>query len=30
MIVAPIAEDFFQRLLHETDPTEAVGTLSDR
>jgi len=27
---APIAEDFFRRLLYETDPLEAVGTLSDR
>lgn len=27
---APIAEDYFNRLLHETDPLEAVGTLSDR
>ena len=26
----PIAEDFFKRLLHGTDPLEAVGTLSDR
>jgi hypothetical protein len=30
MDVAPIAEDFFQRLLHETEAVEAVGTLSDR
>jgi hypothetical protein len=28
--VAPIAEDFFQRLLHETDALQAVTTLSDR
>jgi hypothetical protein len=27
---APIAEDFFKRLLYGTDPLEAVGTLSDR
>ena len=30
MDTAPIAEDFFKRLLHATDPVEAVGTLSDR
>jgi hypothetical protein len=28
--VAPIAEEFVQRLLHETDPLEAVSILSDR
>jgi Domain of unknown function (DUF4375) len=30
MDTAPIAEDFFKRLLHATDPLEAVGTLADR
>ncbi len=30
MDAAPIAEDFFKRLLRGTDPLEAVGTLSDR
>jgi hypothetical protein len=30
MVTAPIAEDFFKRLLLSTDPNEAVGTLSDR
>lgn len=30
MDAAPIAEDFFQRLLQGTDPIEAVGILSDR
>ena len=30
MDTAPIAEDFFKRLLHGTDPLEAVGALSDR
>jgi hypothetical protein len=30
MDVAPIAEDFFQRLLHETDPIEAIDILSER
>ena len=28
--VAPIAEDFVRRLLHETDPLEAIGILSSR
>jgi hypothetical protein len=28
--VAPIAEDFFQRLVYETNPLEAVGTLANR
>jgi hypothetical protein len=28
--VAPIAEEFVQRLMHETDPLEAVNTLSAR
>jgi hypothetical protein len=30
MDAAPIAEDFFKRLLHETDPLEAVEILSER
>jgi hypothetical protein len=30
MDTAPIATDFFNRLLHETDALEAVGILSDR
>jgi hypothetical protein len=30
MGAAPIAEDFFKRPLHETDPIEAVGILSER
>jgi hypothetical protein len=30
MGAAPIAEDFLKRLLHETDPLEAVGILSER
>ena len=28
--VAPIAEEFVQRLLHQSDPVEAISTLSDR
>jgi hypothetical protein len=30
MDVAPVAEEYFKRLLHDTEPVEAVETLSNR